>query len=119
MVTNRPRTTETDLTPNAILAALSGWISDKLSPPRHSLDGPPSRAMLDALRAALRQSATPVGASPQPLPDRAFMLRSAARSTEIVGHMLDGISEKYKAFNKPAAFFVKMGRICFAMVEAA
>jgi len=102
-----------------VLIHLSRWIARQLSPQPAPRISPISDEMLDALRKALRNGATPVGAHPQPLPDRAFMLRSAARSTQIVGHMMDGISDSYKFVNKPAAFFVKMGRICFGMVEAA
>jgi hypothetical protein len=97
----------------------SNWLRRKSSNPRPRLSASDSKAMLASLRKALQNSATPVGAPPTPQPDAAFMLTSCARSTEIVGHMLDTMSNRYSFMKKPAAFFVTMGRICWSVVEAA
>lgn len=89
---------------------------DKVLPPPPV---PSDADMIKQLRAALKKSATPFGASPKPEPDRVFMMRSAARSTQIVGHMLDSIADDYSFTKKPAAFIVRLGRIAWAVVEAA
>jgi hypothetical protein len=64
-------------------------------------------------------SATPMGKPPEPQPDRIFMARIAARSTQIVGCILDGISAEYSLSQKPAAIIVRTGRLFWAVVEAA
>lgn len=110
---------EIDLSPSEVLAMLSNWFRRKSSMQRPRLSSSDSEAMLAGLRHALRNSATPVGAPPTPQPDAGFMLSSAARSTEIFGHMLDTMSSRYAFMKKPAAFFVNMGRICWGVVEAA
>lgn len=110
------------LTPDAVLSLWARWITRQLqkgSQPGRPLLLPASRATLAGLRQALRNSATPVGQAPEPQPDTTFMMRSAARSTQIVGHILDTISDEYGALKKPAAFMVRMGRIAWAVVEAA
>jgi hypothetical protein len=110
--------TERNMSPDHILGLLTAWLRRKLTP-RPPLSYHASTAMLDNLRQALRDNATPVGAAPSPQPDPAFTVRSAARSAEIVGHMMDAMSDKYAVMKNPAAFFVKMGRITWALVEAA
>jgi hypothetical protein len=110
--------TEPNMSPSEILALLSDWIRRKLTP-RPPLSYRATPAMLENLRQALRDNATPVDAAPTPPPDSAFLLQSAARSSEIVGHMLDTMSGKYSFMKKPAAFFVSMGRVSWGVVEAA
>ena len=73
----------------------------------------------ERLRDALRRGATPVNKPPQPEPDRKLMIRSAARSTQIVGRILDGISEHYSLSRKPAGLIVRIGRAFCVLVEAA
>jgi hypothetical protein len=110
---------ERNLSPDEVLTMLANWIKGKFSPPGARLSLPLDEAMLRDLRSALQRSTTPVGAAPSPQPDPATTVRSAARSTEIIGHMMDTMSDKYAAMKSPAAFFVKMGRIVWALVEAA
>lgn len=87
---------------------------------RSPLTSPASPRILAGLRQALRENATPVGAPPTPEPDTAFMLCAATRSTEIIGHMLDTMSDQYASLmKKPAAFLVRSGRIGWGLVEAA
>ncbi len=109
---------EPDLSPTAVLALSFDWIRRKLAPPPR-LSSPATPDMLNDLRKALQRGTTPVGAPPAPKPDPAFMLSSAARSSEIVGHMMDAMSERYSFMKKPAAFFVSMGRVSWGVVEAA
>lgn len=76
-----------------------------------------SHDTFDRMREALRRGATPIGSAPRPLPDRVSMARNMARSTEIVGCMLDAIAEKRKVSQKPASIIIIFGRMCWALVE--
>lgn len=98
---------------NAIADSFRRWAAKIATKPRVA-----ARPMAQ-LRAALRASATPVGQIPRPQLDRVTTLRLAARSTAIVGKVLDGISEQYGVSRKPAALIVRAGRIFWTIVEAA
>jgi hypothetical protein len=71
----------------------------------------------ELLKAALQKGTTPVGSAPQPQPDRLFVAKNLARSTEVVGHMLDAISKKRKLSQTPAALIVTVGRMGWTFVE--